>query len=171
MSISMKHSDHDTEDENALVVVNPIHHAIGGYVDEIATLVDVYDGKTVRVSNTEYIDDPEDAVGDYDEVYLSDENGLDRVDSRRLSVFADTFDFAGGPLEDIAAVYHDVDRRGSHAYNLMDRTSYDYGAVASDGTVLEEDMERISDLLEWDEEATRARFRRHSVEELLDSLN
>lgn len=167
----MKHSDHDRRDENALVVVNPIHHAIGGYVDEIATLVDVYDGQTVRVSNTEYINDPEDAIGDYDEVFLSDENGLDRIDAKKLSDFADTLDFAGGPLEDIASVYHNVDRRGIHNYNLMGRTTYDYGTVASDGTVINDDMERISDILEWDRESAEARFQRQGVQELLDSLS
>lgn len=169
MSISMKDEDYGS-DENALIVVNPIHHGIGDHVDDIATLTQVYDGKTYRISNVEYISDPEEAVGEYDDSFLIDENGLDEVDTRELSRQADIFDFAGGPLGDIASVYHDLDRERIHTYNLMGRVAYDYGAVASDGTVLETDMERISDLLEWDEEATAARFRRHNVEELLDSL-
>lgn len=159
------------EDENALIVVNPIHRGIDDYVDEIATLTQVYDGKTVRVSNTRYINDPEEAVGEYDEVFLMDDAGLDEVDTRALSGEAHHFDFAGGPLQDIALVYHDVDREGFHSYNLMGKVAYDYGTVAADGTVLNDDMERVSDILEWDREAAESRFRRHSVEELLDSLD
>lgn len=168
MSISMK--DENYGDKNALVVLNPIHKSIGDYVDEITTLTQVYDGKTIRVSNIEYISDPSEAVGEYDEEFLIDENGLDEVDTRALSREADIFDFAGGPLEDIASVYHDLDREGFHSYNMMGRVSYDYGAVAADGTVISDEMNRVSDLLEWDEEATRARFERHVIEELLDTL-
>ena len=79
--------------------------------------------------------------------------------------------FAGGPVDDIARVYKDAETI-LYGYGLLDGDYvFDHGVVDSEGKVLESEIERVSDLLEWDEDSTRARFKRHDIEDILKTLD
>lgn len=159
------------EGERVLMVVNPVDEALGDYSEEMMRLTEAYDGKTVKVAHVDYINDPVEGIGEYDETFIMDNDGLDEIDQRKLRGMANRVKFAGGPVDDIARVYKDAETI-LYGYGLLDGDYvFDHGVVDSEGNVLESEIERVSDLLEWDEDSTRARFRRHDIEEILETLD
>ena len=159
------------EGERVLMVVNPVQESIGDYSQEMMPLTEQYDGKTVKVAHVDYIDDPVEGIGEYDETFIMDNDGLDEIDQRKLRKMANRVKFAGGPIDDVARVFKDGETI-LYGYGLFDGDFvFDYGSVDDEGRVLEDEMERVSNLLEWDEDSTRARFERQDIENLLDTLN
>ncbi|MFB6203309.1 MAG: hypothetical protein ABEK01_02355 [Candidatus Nanohaloarchaea archaeon] len=157
----------DGGDESALVVVNPLYDVIGDRTDEVFRLASDYQGDTFRANNVEYISDPTEGFGEYDDTYLFDDEGLDRIDARELADHP-SVDFAGGSLEEIEKVYSSLrEEDPTTDYGLVPQFTYDWTGVDERGEPMEDAMERFSNILSWDHESALRRLERKGMEDLI----
>lgn len=156
--------------QDVLVVLNPLQDAVGEYSQEMQEFAEEYDGKTVRVTNPAYVSELPGEDELYDESYVMTENGLRDQEADQLMDMADRVEFAGASLDDLGEIYGDFSPlmvlRG---YRIVEDKMFEGEPPRPEEIVTESDMNRVSELLEEDEETVQKRFEEYGLEGLLDA--
>ena len=157
-------------DQDVLVVWNPLKDAVGKYSREMEELAQDYEGKTVRISNPEYVSELPKENDVYDETFVMNEGGLGEEDADKLMDMADRVEFAGASLDDLGAIYDEFNPlKVLKGYRIVDDKMFEGQPPRPEEIVTESEMNRVSGLLEGDEDTARQRFEEYGLEGLLEA--